>query len=243
MSFILDGIILICAAVCIVNGVRQGFVKAFLGLVKGIVALLTAYAYTPVLAEPIRENYVVRQIADGIAETLQSLALNLETKSYDLSKVAADMPEAYTSILDRYHIDIPSFTASIANITQADEGKIYDLSAQIAEPCATVVASVAAFALLFLGVYIVLSLAAWLIDLLFHLPVLSAANRFMGFLFGVVEAVFFAWVIAIVGGSLMEALEPIDSMLFGSHVIDNTIICRFFWENNVFIKITNLLQG
>ena len=210
---------------------------------KGVVSLLAAWAYTPVVRDNIKDNYIIGQIADGIAETLRSLALNLETQTYDLSKVAADLPEAYTAILTRYGIDIPAFTAKIADITQADENLIYDYSAQIADPCASLVASAAAFAMLFLGTYIALSLAAWLCDLIFHLPVLSEANHFAGLVFGLIEAVFFAYVIAIVGAELMTAMGPIDSNLFGPSVVENTVICRFITENNIFTLITDVLRG
>lgn len=243
MSLLLDGLIIACALWCVISGVRQGFIRSVIGLVKGVVSLLAAWAYTPVVRDSIKDNYIIGQIADGIAETLRSLALNLETQTYDLSKVAADLPEAYTAILTRYGIDIPAFTAKIANITQADESLIYDYSAQIAEPCASMVASAAAFTMLFLGAYIALSLAAWLCDMIFHLPVLSEANHFAGLVFGLIEAVFFACVIAIVGAELVTALGPIDSTLFGASVVDNTVICKFITENNVFTMITDVLQG
>ena len=100
MSLLLDGLIIICALWCIITGARQGFIRAAIGLVKGIVSLLAAWAYTPVVRETIKDNYIIGQIADGISETLRSLALNLETQTYDLSKVAADLPEAYTAILN-----------------------------------------------------------------------------------------------------------------------------------------------
>lgn len=243
MSLLLDGLILVCALWCIITGARQGFIRAAIGLVKGVVSLLAAWAYTPVVRDTIKDNYIIGQIADGISETLRSLALNLETQTYDLSRVAADLPEAYTAILNRYGIDIPSFTAKIAGITQADEGMIYDYSTQIAEPCASLVASAAAFAMLFLGAYVVLSLAAWLCDLIFHLPVLSEANHFAGFVFGCIEAVFFAYIIAVVGAELMTAMGPIDSTLFGPSVVENTVICKFITENNIFTWITEVLRG
>lgn len=243
MSLLLDGLILVCALWCIITGARQGFIRTAIGLVKGVVSLLAAWAYTPVVRDTIKDNYIIGQIADGISETLRSLALNLETQTYDLSRVAADLPEAYTAILNRYGIDIPSFTAKIAGITQADEGMIYDYSTQIAEPCASLVASAAAFAMLFLGAYVVLSLAAWLCDLIFHLPVLSEANHFAGFVFGCIEAVFFAYIIAVVGAELMTAMGPIDSTLFGPSVVENTVICKFITENNIFTWITDVLRG
>ena len=243
MSFVLDGLIIVCALGCVVSGIRQGFIRSVIGLVKGIVSLLAAWAYTPVIRDTIKENYIIRQIADGISQTMQSLALNLESQTYDLSKVAVDLPDAYTAILDRYGIDIPSFTAKIAGVTRADEELIYDFSKQIADPCASLVASAVSFVLLFLGVYVALSLAAWFFDLIFQLPGLSGANRFAGLLFGLAEAVFFAYVIAVAGSALMTAMGPIDAGLFGPSVAENTVICKFLLEHNILHGIMIMLQS
>ena len=244
MSLLLDGILLAIMAICIISGIRNGFIKSFMGLIKGAVSLLVAYAYTPVLREAIKDNYIIKGIADGIAETLKSLALNLEsqTPSYDLSKVAEDLPEAYVNILDRYHINLEEFTAQISGITAADESVIADFSAQIAEPCAAAVSSAAAFIILFLGAFIVLSLVTWILDALFRLPVLSATNRFFGFLFGTLEGVLLAWVIAVAGSALMSALGSLDTDLFGPHVVDKTVICKFFVDRNILTKVMEVLQ-
>lgn len=242
MSLLLDGLILICAIWCIVSGVKKGFIRSAMGLVKGIVSLLAAWAYTPVVQERIKENYIIDRISAGIAETLRSLALNLETQTYDLSRIAKDLPEAYTAILTRYGIDIPSFSAKIAEVTQADEGIIAAYSAQIADPCATMVASAAAFAILFLGVYVALSLVAWFGDMLFHLPVLSEANHFAGLVFGCIEAAFFACVIASIGGSLVEALGPIDPTLFGPAAVQNSVLCKWILSQDLLTTLTGVLS-
>ena len=244
MSLLLDGILLAVMAICIISGIRNGFIKSCMGLIKGAASLLVAYAYTPVVRDVLKDNYIIKGIADGIAETLKSLALNLEsqTPTYDLSKIAADLPEAYVNILDRYKINLDDFTAKIAGITAADETLIDSFSAQIADPCATAIASAAAFIGLFLAAFIVLSLVTWILDALFHLPVLSATNRFFGFLLGVLEGVLIVWVISVAGSVLMSALGSLDGELFGSHVVDNTVICKFFAQHNIFTKIMEVLQ-
>ena len=244
MSLLLDGILLVIMAICIISGIRNGFIKSFMGLIKGGVSLLVAYAYTPVLRDVIKEHYIIKDIAAGIAETLKSLALNLEsqTPTYDLSKVAADLPEAYVSILDRYHINLEDFTAQIANVSGVDESVIGDFSAQIAEPCATAISAAAAFIVLFLGTFIVLSLVTWILDALFRLPVLSATNRFFGFLFGTLEGILIVSVISLVGSALVSALGSLDTNLFGPHIVEKTVICKFFAEYNIFTKIMGILQ-
>ncbi|MBQ7921036.1 MAG: CvpA family protein [Clostridia bacterium] len=244
MSLLLDGILLAVLAICIISGIRNGFIKSFMGLVKGAVSLLVAYAYTPMLRDVLKDHYIIKSIADGIAETLKSLALNLEsqTPTYDLSKIAADLPEAYVNILDRYNISLEEFTAQIAGITVADESMIDSFSAQIASPCATAISTAAAFIILFLASLLVLSLVTWILDALFRLPVLSATNRFFGLVFGVLEGVLIVWSLSAAASALMSALGSLDGELFGAHVVESTVICKFFAGNNILTKITEVLQ-
>lgn len=248
MSLFIDGLILICAAFCVIAGIKNGFVRSIMGLCKGAVSLIVAYAYTPLIAGRIRDSYLVGRIASGIAETLKSLAVNIEeqiaggTPSYDLSKVANELPDAYTAILDRYHIDIPSFTKEIAPITDAGEDTITSVAEQIAAPCATALANAVSFAGLFLAAFIGLSLVTWILDALFHLPLLSAANRFFGFLFGAIEAVLLSYVISMAGAAFVDAMGSISPGMFGPNVVANTVICRFFVEHNLFRGLAALLS-
>lgn len=248
MSLFLDGLILFCIAFCVIAGVKNGFVRSVMGICKGAVSLIVAYAYTPLIADRIRDSYLIGRIADGIAETLKSLAVNVEDRfaggsvTYDLSKIAAELPEAYTSILTRYHIDIPSFTAEIAPVTSADEGMITSVAEQIAAPCATALATAISFAGLFLAAFVGLSLVTWILDALFHLPLLSAANRFFGFLFGALEAVLLAYVISMAGAAVVDAMGSISPGLFGPNVVANTVLCRFFVTHNLFDGLAALLS-
>ncbi len=249
MSLFLDGLILVCIAFCVIAGVKNGFVRSVMGILKGAVSLIVAYAYTPLVADRIRDSYIIGRIAAGIAETLKSLAINVEERfagtenaTYDLSKIASELPEAYTAILERYHIDIASFTEEIAPVTSADEGMINEVAEQIAAPCATALATAISFAGLFLAAFVGLSLVTWILDALFHLPLLSAANRFFGFLFGVIEAVLLAYVISMAGAAVVDAMGSISPGLFGPNVVANTVLCRFFVTHNLFDGLAALLS-
>ena len=56
MSLFLDALILVCIAFCVISGIRNGFVRSIMGLCKGAVSLIVAYAYTPLIAGRIRED-------------------------------------------------------------------------------------------------------------------------------------------------------------------------------------------
>lgn len=241
LSLALDAVILFSAILIIWLGARRGFIRSVMGLVTGIASTIAAYAYTPVLAEYLRKNYLIENITNGIAETLRSLALDTETDLYNLDRLAADLPEPFTAILERYSIDIEAFIEQLRGLTACDEAVVDAFAAQIAAPTTTVIASAAAFTVLFLLFVIVLSLLTGLLDLIFSLPVLHSANVFLGFLLGIAEAVFIACLLATVMSVLSSSLGAVDPGLFGPDVVEDTIICKFVLEHNLLDRMIHAL--
>lgn len=232
LSLAIDAVILFSAILIIWLGVRRGFVRSVMGFVTGIASTVAAYAYTPVLSAHIRKSGMIENIAEGIAETLRSLALDTETDLYNLDRLATDLPDPFTSILERYSIDIESFAAQIRGLTGCDGDVVDAFAAQIAAPTANVLSSVVAFAIIFVLMIIVLSLLTALLDLIFNLPILRGANVLLGFVLGTAEAVLFACVLAAVMSVLAAALGAIDPGSFGTNVVEDTIICKFLTEHN-----------
>ena len=241
MSLALDAVILFAAVLILWLGVRRGFIRSVMGLVSGVASVVAAYAYTPTLAAHIKKNYLIENITNGIAETLRSLALDTETDLYNLDRLAEDLPEPFTSILERYGVDISAFTEQIRGLTGCSDEVVSALAAQIAAPTTAVISSVIAFAILFFAVLIVLSLLTGLLDLIFTLPVLRSANLLLGFLLGAVEAVFFACLLATVMSVLVDALGAIDPGIFGTDVVEDTIICKFVLKHNMLDKLVQAL--
>ena len=241
MSLAIDAVILFAAVIIIWLGAKRGLIRSVMGLVSGVASVIAAYAYTPLLSAYIKKNYLIENIQNGIAETLRSLALDTETDLYNLDRLAADLPEPFTSILERYNIDVASFTEQIRGLTGCSEDVVNAFAAQIAAPTTDVIASVIAFAILFLAVLIVLSLMTGLLDLIFTLPVLRSANMLLGFLLGVVEAAFFACLLATVMSVLIQSLGAIDPGTFGTDVVDDTIICRFVLKHNMLERLMSAL--
>jgi len=241
LSLAIDAVILFAAILIIWLGVRRGFVRSVMGLVTGIASTIAAYAYTPVLAGYIRKNYLIENITNGIAETLRSLALDTETDLYNLDRLASDLPEPFTSILERYGIDVEAFVGQIRGLSACDEAVVDAFAAQIAAPTTTVLSSVAAFVIIFCAVLFVLSLLTGLLDLIFTLPVLRSANLLLGFLLGAAEAAFIACLLASVMSVLAGSLGAVDPSLFGTDVVEDTIICKFIIEHNMLDRMTAAL--
>ena len=124
MSLAIDAIILLSAVIIIWRGAGRGLVKSVMGLVTSVVSFVVAYAYTPVLADIVRDKYLSEPITNGIFETLKSLAFDTNTDLYNLDRLAVDMPEPFTSILERYNVNITTFTEKIKGITGCGENTV-----------------------------------------------------------------------------------------------------------------------
>lgn len=241
MSLAIDAVILFTAVFIIWAGTSKGFVRSVMGLISTVASLFAAYAYTPVLSVYIKDKYLIGSIASGIDETLKSLAFDTSTDLYDLDRLAADLPEPFTGILDRYGINIEEFAEKLRGLTGCGEDTVYGFAEQIADPTSEVLASAISFILIFIVAFIVLSIITSLLDLIFKLPILKSANMFLGFVFGAVEAVAVAFVLATILSVLVTALGSIDPSMFGEDVVQDTMICSKLLEFNVMDKITELI--
>lgn len=241
LSLAIDAVILFTAVFIIWAGTSRGFVRSVMGLISAAASFFVAYAYTPVLSAYIKEKYLIDRIASGIDETLKSLAFDTTTDLYNLDRLAADLPEPFTGILERYNINITEFADKLRGLTGCGETTVYSFAEEIADPTTSVLASVISFILLFLAAFIVLGILTSLIDLIFKLPVLKSANMFLGFLFGAVEAVAVAFVLATLLSVLVTALGSIDPALFGEDVVADTMICSKLLEYHAVEKILDII--
>jgi len=234
VSLAIDAIIIFAAIIIIWSGTCKGFIRSVMGLVSTVASLFVAYAYSPILASYIRDNYLITKITEGINETLKSLSYDVNTDVYNLDKLAADLPEPFTAVLERYGVEIDSFAQKLVGITSCSEDMIYSVSQEIADPTARMISSVLSFIIIFIVAFLVLSLVTALLDLIFKLPMLKSANMFFGFVFGAVEAVVFVSALALLLSSLVTAMGSIDPDLFGAEAVEKTMICKYLTEHNLF---------
>ena len=104
MNLILDAVVLCVALLAIILGTKRGFIKSVMGVCTLIAALFVAYAFSPELAAHIESRPFIHSVSDSITDTIKSLSANTEG-TYDLERLFADMPDAFTQIVDRYKAD------------------------------------------------------------------------------------------------------------------------------------------
>lgn len=241
MNFAIDAILIIVAVMIIWSAAKKGLIRAVMGVFTSVASLIAAYAYTPVLSDYIREKFLLDRITGNIAGTLKGWALDTASDLYNLDRLVAPLNPDFSKILERYGVEAEKIVSELRGLVGVNENEVNNIAEHIALPTTNVLASAIAFILIFAAVFIVLSLITGLLDKIFKMPVLSGINKFLGILFGILEAGIVLYALAAVLSVLVSFLGVISPDLFGKEVIENTVVCKLLMEHNVFGWILDLL--
>jgi len=122
MNFVLDLLLVVIVLATIVRCTSQGFVKSIINLVSVVVAALAANRFSEPVAAWLRENVFSARITEKVVGTIRSLAARGE-EVFDLSRLFADMPEEFASVLARYGADADQLSAAYGTLSQAGADK------------------------------------------------------------------------------------------------------------------------
>ena len=239
MGIVIDLIIIGICVLIILSSWRRGLIKSAMGLIKGIVSFIAAYAFTPVLADILYEKFAIGWISSAIENDI--LKNTASGGSFDLQKLLTEIPEWFGQILDRYGADKIQLAEKFGNISAGSSEDVAKIARIIADPVAGTLSSVAAFIILFTAVFAVLSLATLIIDSIFHLPLLHGVNKTAGLVFGVLEALLVASLLSFLLADLTVSMGAVNSELFGEQVVRNSLVLRFLSEYNITGIIGNVI--
>ncbi len=240
MGIVIDAIILIICVIIIIRGIKAGFIKSVMGLLKGVVSFIAAYAFTPLLGGLIKDRFILPSLSGNIADTIRSVVRDAESVDA-VSKIISGAGNAVNnigSIMERYGATAED-VADAAAASPTKEAAVKAAADTIADPVAGTIANCIAFILIFIAVFLVLVLLTHILDSIFHLPVLNTANKVLGLVFGILEAFLFAYVLSNIAGFTISALESVDPNVFGQKVIDGSFIMKFFIK----IDLLKLISG
>lgn len=227
MMFLLDLLLIIIVAVTVVRCTVRGFVKSVINLVSLVVSFLVARLFTPQLGDWLETNFFAERITDSVKDVIRSLAAK-GAEAFDLSRLFANMPADFATMLERYGADVDALTSTYGGMSEAGEASAAELAASIAAPVVSGVSDVCAFILLFLGAMLICGLVGLLLGLLMKLPVLRTANRLLGLVLGVVIALILTFLYANAASLLMGYLHTVDPAAFAADIMDKTLIVKYF---------------
>ena len=236
MGIILDIILLIIAAVCVIYGAKKGFFKSVMSLVTSVLALLLAYTFTPPLSNPLYKNVVLSKVGGGIAKTFASIAKSGE--SYDLSLLLES--SQFIDTANQCGADMTAVEAEIA-LGGSGMDAVERVAYTVAHPISLAVSQITAFIVIFVVSLVLLRVAVWILGLLFKLPVLRELDKTLGLVFGIVTALLSVTVFAHLTESLVSILSTLYPGTFSYDVIESSLILELIAKYNVLSFLNSVL--
>lgn len=238
MGIAIDIILVVICALIIASAWRRGFVKSIMRLLSGIISVLAAYAFTPALSNILYDKFAIDWISSSIEKDILS---NTESGGvFNLQGLLGSIPEWFDQIITRYGADKDKLTAIFGNINTGQGEDVSALSRYIADPVAGTLSSVAAFIIIFTAVFALLGFVTFLLDAVFHLPLLQETNKALGLLFGVLEALLILSLFGELLSELTVSLGAVNGELFGERAVESSLLLRFLSEHNILSIIDNI---
>ncbi len=241
MGFVLDIILLAIGVGCVIYGWKCGFFKSVVSLFSGVCALLVSYTFTPSLAQFIKEKFVIDKVAGSITTTFASIAEagkeGGEKVIYDLKLLLESAQFADT--VEQCGADEEAMRTLIETTTSNTYEAVERVSYAVAEPVSAALSSIIAFICIFILSLIAIRIVTWVVGLVFKLPVLRELDKMMGFVFGVISAVFFVWMFALCADSLVNVLSTVAPGSFSTEIIESSLLVEFFAKYNPLVLLSN----
>ena len=242
MGFVFDLIIVAIAVICIVYGAKKGFFKSLMSLISGILALLIALTFTPLLSESINDKYVKGPISGGIETMFLSIAESgSEDVAYDTELLFKD--SQFVSLMEGAGLTDEKIREEEKESTASAEAFIKALAVTVATPIAKTVSDICAFIILFAVALVILKLATLVLGLFMKLPVLRETDKVMGVVFGIISAVFFSFVFSMMVSRLASAMAVAAPGTFKTDIVENSFLLNLLSKYNPVSLLSGLLIG
>lgn len=225
MSIAIDLILAIIMLSIIATAVRRGFVVSVFKLLSAVAAVVVAALFYKQLGSFFYDSFVYDKIFASLSDWLQKLAQNADG-SFDLGAAVAALPESLRTLAASAGLDLSALDASYAGMSAATESAANSLCETLASALSHLLADILAFAALFFGMLIVLSLVCLILDALCKLPLLKGTNRLLGFAFGVCEALLVGIVITAIAAALLRTYGGLHPDFAEADAIDRTYLAK-----------------
>jgi uncharacterized membrane protein required for colicin V production len=220
MSLLIDVIVIAAFAVCIIRGIRRGFVKSVIGIVVVIAAIFGSVQISPALATKLNDKFIRRSVVSVAMDAIPNV---------EVDTLVSEMPPAFLKALDRFGTESEEIKALFQDGEQEknDDQKRQMIAEKMAAPLATTISKALAFMIVFAVLYLVLFILSLVIGVVFKLPVLKTADKFLGMLLGGATGLFLAWGISIAICALLPHLSVLYENVVPEAVIENSIVVKF----------------
>ena len=199
-NIILDLVLVLLIAFGFYFGWKRGFLRIVLKTFAGLFSAVIAASFFGSLAAVLKEKYVYTFVHGKLTEALGDLTSGASAES-----IAEAIPSGLRDTAALVGIDLGAMAETA---TKEGQNAILTFVEDASHSVSQMIASAAAFILIFLGAFLVLRVLSTPINaIVMRIPVLGHINRFLGLLFGAATALILSWLFVLLVGFLDGALS------------------------------------
>lgn len=231
MHYIFDLVLIGIITASVLIAKRRGFLKSsytVLSLIISAVLIVTLqqpftdYLISSSLGQTVREK-VEKQVMGTAQEEMEEIE---STEDEEAAVKVGEMMGLPTFLMD-------FLDEKLAKQAEAVETMKNDALEVLTDTVTEVILKIASIILLFLAVRLGVYLLLHLLDILFKLPLLHGVNSFLGMIIGAVNGLLIVYILC----ALMMLLAPTESLSVIGDTVNNTLIVKYFYNNNLLIEM------
>ncbi len=233
MKYFLDLSLALLILATVITCWRRGFIRSVLGAAKTLVAAIVAYLFGSAASAWLESRYLLSHVTGVIYDRLLD-TLGQGDGHFDLSAVLNNLPDWLKTLLGVFRVDVSGIEDAYGSVTDGSAETLREMAESIGQPVAHVLSDVAAYAVLFFGTILVLTLLSFLLGKIADLPVIRTCDRFLGFFLGVLGAILYASAYTLLLYLVLSFVQTSYEQLGFSQAFEQTILFRWVWEHNIF---------
>lgn len=237
MKFFLDISIALLIVATVIVCWHRGFIRSVLGAAKTVLAVIATYLFGARASAFLAERVVGARVTSYVHSRFVAMH-EQGTEVFDLSRVAENLPEWLKNILERTGVDFAG--PSYEGITEANGEQLYDMAQSFAAPITKVISDLLGYALVFFIALLCLNILAFLLGKIADLPVIRGCDRLLGLALGLVCAVLYASVYAVLIYAVFSMIEGAEHAFRFHEAMEQTRLFQLVYEYNVFRVILGI---
>lgn len=216
---ILDIITITILVLELIIGIKRGFIKSVIGVIRWFVSIAAASFLSSMIADLIYKTFVHDTIMNNISNVLSS--------SGTISKISSAGP-MYNYIINNLYRLGYNDSSILSMFNNSNAAQTID---NAISPIVTTFIQIIIFVIL-LVIFIFLShFILNAINIVTHLPVIHQLDKLFGGILGIVEGIMLVFVLVLVLGVILLCTSH-NTDIFSSNTIDSTFIFKYFYYLN-----------
>ena len=227
MSLLIDVIVIVAFACCLIRGINRGFIKGIIGLAVVIAALIGAVRLSPAIAVKLNDKFIHNAVVSSAKEDIPDVSVDT---------LVNEMPQAFKNVLNRFGTKTEDVGTLYDNFNdgETEQSKRDKIAELMGAPLAKGISKALAFLLVFVVLYLLLFVISLIICAIAKLPILRGIDKFLGGVSGARSGLLLAWGLSIAISALIPHLSVLYDGIALDNVVDNSKIVKFLGEIDPF---------